>query len=279
MDRFESNYISLMEEFRYLIHVVDQGLVEEGQLETLTITLFMTFYLSGLVLESSFDPNILTNRDFLAYARGDKAMENTASLAFYAGYLILKVHKRYLEIKEMSAMRKDEGGNTCPSTLGEYRDMCFAITGESRATELLDSYIATSGRDEKVIQDDSQMRYLLMPLLLDPPVGDGGSSSPTLVKKVNLSSRREALYVEVCGVAASLVGRGWEVLLDINFDPSEGEDDWKIVMVITHPKGESTFIIQATPKTTYTHLSDSRGEAVDLGDFSEFRQYLEGFYN
>jgi hypothetical protein len=67
-------------------------------------------------------------------------------------------------------MRKDENGNECPATLGEYRDLCAAIGGEeSEAVKLLDGKIAKYGRDDAIIVPDSQMRLLLMPLLLSDP--------------------------------------------------------------------------------------------------------------
>lgn len=67
--------------------------------------------------------------------------------------------------KERS-VRKDDEGNDCPATLGEYRDLCAALGGESsQAVKLLDRKIASEGRDAEVIAADSQMRALLMPLL------------------------------------------------------------------------------------------------------------------
>jgi hypothetical protein len=64
-------------------------------------------------------------------------------------------------------MRRDEAGNECPSTLGEYRDMCAAFGGEDcKAVKFLDARIAEQGRDELVIAPDSQMRMLLMPMLV-----------------------------------------------------------------------------------------------------------------
>ena len=64
-------------------------------------------------------------------------------------------------------MRKDENGDPCPATLGEYRDLCAAIGGEKcKAVAFLDGKIAKSGRDEEVITPDSQVRMLLMPMLL-----------------------------------------------------------------------------------------------------------------
>ncbi len=64
-------------------------------------------------------------------------------------------------------MRTDEAGAPCPETLGEYRDLCAAIGGKDcPAVKLLDEKIAEQGRDEKVIQADSQMRALLMPMLV-----------------------------------------------------------------------------------------------------------------
>jgi hypothetical protein len=66
-------------------------------------------------------------------------------------------------------MRTDEAGHPCPSTLGEYRDLCAAIaTVECPAVQFLDERIARSerGRDEEVGASDHQMRLLLMPMLL-----------------------------------------------------------------------------------------------------------------
>lgn len=64
-------------------------------------------------------------------------------------------------------MRKDENGDPCPSTLGEYRDMCAAIGGEMcKAVAFLDKKISNYGRDEEVVAPDSQVRMLLMPMLV-----------------------------------------------------------------------------------------------------------------
>lgn len=66
-------------------------------------------------------------------------------------------------------MRTDESGQACPATLGEYRDMCAAIAGEGcDAVKFLDKKIldANGNRDEEVIAPDSQMRMLLMPMML-----------------------------------------------------------------------------------------------------------------
>lgn len=65
-------------------------------------------------------------------------------------------------------MRKDESGTDCPSTLFEYRDLCKAIGGpECEAVKLLEKKIEENGgKDDEVIQPDSQMRLLLMPLLI-----------------------------------------------------------------------------------------------------------------
>lgn len=55
-----------------------------------------------------------------------------------------------------------------PATLGEYRDICAAIGGEScRAVQFLDGEILKQGRDELVMAADSQMRELLMPMLAE----------------------------------------------------------------------------------------------------------------
>lgn len=43
-------------------------------------------------------------------------------------------------------MRKDEYGNDCPSTLGEYRDLCAALGGDCDAVRLLDQKIEPDAR-------------------------------------------------------------------------------------------------------------------------------------
>lgn len=67
-------------------------------------------------------------------------------------------------------MRYDEqSGEIVPATLGEYRKLCATLGGEGcRAVKMLDEKIADSpnGEDEEVIASDSQMRQLLMPMLL-----------------------------------------------------------------------------------------------------------------
>lgn len=67
-------------------------------------------------------------------------------------------------------MRKDENGDPCPATLGEYRDLVQALATDDNnpAVAFLDKKIGESpnGRDEVVVVEDSQMRMLLFPMLL-----------------------------------------------------------------------------------------------------------------
>lgn len=71
-------------------------------------------------------------------------------------------------------MRKDEEGNDCPGTLGEYRDLCASISGENnKAVWFLDQKIDEQGRDMVVIAPDSQMRRALMPMLFEPKPPEG----------------------------------------------------------------------------------------------------------
>jgi hypothetical protein len=68
-------------------------------------------------------------------------------------------------------MRTDENGDQCPGTLGEYRDLCAVLSplgDKCQAVVFLDEKIAEQGRDEEVNQHDSQMRALLMPMMLQP---------------------------------------------------------------------------------------------------------------
>lgn len=53
-----------------------------------------------------------------------------------------------------------------PQTLGEYRDIFAALTGEDNAAvKFLDSKIAVQGRDEPVLADPTQMMLLLASML------------------------------------------------------------------------------------------------------------------
>lgn len=65
-------------------------------------------------------------------------------------------------------MRKDENDQKCPGTLFEYRDMCKALGGpECEAVKFLEKKIADNdGKDDDVVAADSQMRMLLMPMLV-----------------------------------------------------------------------------------------------------------------
>ena len=66
-------------------------------------------------------------------------------------------------------MRKDEQGNPCPETLGEYRLLCRLMGDDNKAVQFLNEKIAESpdGENEVVVAPDSQMRMLLMPLMLE----------------------------------------------------------------------------------------------------------------
>lgn len=67
-------------------------------------------------------------------------------------------------------MRKDDNGDPCPSTLGEYLQLCKLIGGaDCQAVKLLNTKIAeaSNGENEEVLAPDSQMRFLLMPLLFE----------------------------------------------------------------------------------------------------------------
>lgn len=66
-------------------------------------------------------------------------------------------------------MRTDENGVPCPGTLGEYLKLCKAAgLPNNKAVEFLNKKIesSTNGENEEVIAPDSQMRMLLMPLLI-----------------------------------------------------------------------------------------------------------------
>jgi hypothetical protein len=72
-------------------------------------------------------------------------------------------------------MRRDEDGDECPATLGEYRDMCASLGGaKCMAVKFLDKKIAEQGREELVLAPDLQMRMLLMPMLLQIMGDDDG---------------------------------------------------------------------------------------------------------
>lgn len=53
-----------------------------------------------------------------------------------------------------------------PSTLGSYYDLCLAFFGrDSKPTEFFAEKIAEQGRDEVVIQPESQMMFLVGSML------------------------------------------------------------------------------------------------------------------
>jgi hypothetical protein len=67
-------------------------------------------------------------------------------------------------------MRKNEAGEDCPSTLGEYLTLCESICGSygvpnNRALQFLRDKIAEQGADQPVVASDSQMRMILMPMM------------------------------------------------------------------------------------------------------------------
>lgn len=64
-------------------------------------------------------------------------------------------------------------GEKVPSTLGEYRDLVFALVrnAENPAVKYLDDRIAEQGRDENVLASDEQMRQILFPLMQKGPIG------------------------------------------------------------------------------------------------------------
>lgn len=67
-------------------------------------------------------------------------------------------------------MRKDEEGNECPETLGEYHAICKALSPGSVAVAFLEKKIEEQGADMMVFLPDAQVRGALMPLLLEKAV-------------------------------------------------------------------------------------------------------------
>jgi len=88
-------------------------------------------------------------------------------------------------------MRTDEHGKSCPATLGEYRVLCVSIGGEGcAAVRFLDERInlcKENGENEEVLASDSQMRRILMPLLVQNfmPICGNCKSTPLVHKSVN----------------------------------------------------------------------------------------------
>jgi hypothetical protein len=73
-----------------------------------------------------------------------------------------------LDLSKETLMRIDEEGLPCPETLGEYLDVCVAISGAyTEAVEYLESEIkkAPWGREQKVKASDFQMKAILYPLM------------------------------------------------------------------------------------------------------------------
>jgi hypothetical protein len=67
-------------------------------------------------------------------------------------------------------MRVDEHGYNCPSTLGEYLEVCLEVgLPNNKAVAFLKDKISKSpmGENQVVIAPDVQMRMLLFPLLME----------------------------------------------------------------------------------------------------------------
>jgi len=66
-------------------------------------------------------------------------------------------------------LRKDEDGNDCPSTLGEYLAICELGVPDNKAVEFIQQKINKSpnGENEEVLATDSQMRMLLLPMMIE----------------------------------------------------------------------------------------------------------------
>lgn len=99
-------------------------------------------------------------------------------------------------------MRTDENGKSCPATLFEYRDMCKAIGGPNcRAVKFLEGRIAKNGgEDDEVIQADSQMRMLLMPMLFE--------SAPATPERVTEMADNGLIKSEVPEEAVAAMAQG-----------------------------------------------------------------------
>jgi hypothetical protein len=63
-------------------------------------------------------------------------------------------------------MRKDEHGDPCPETLGEYLTFCEALMPDSRASIFLRRKISSQGEQQRVVVSDLMMRTLLLPMIL-----------------------------------------------------------------------------------------------------------------
>lgn len=247
--------------------------VEDGDIQAI----FREALLTGLVNPSDFDdtPPQLSYAAFVDAALEGDALDSSW-LQFGLGVLciILSENTKQLEF----FMRRDEAGNPCPSTLGEYRRLCYALAPNSRAVEFLDEHIAQSGPDEEVMQPDSQMRFLLMPLLIKPRTNGEVLKPSVEPTEDQLKTGRRFLYEKVSEFVAELIGEGREVMLDINFDPELGPEDWKVVFQLIHPRGESTFLLYERGGRI-VHLSTSAGKEVEIDGLTNFRAYVRGFFD
>lgn len=135
-------------------------------------------------------------------------------------------------------MRTDENGQPCPATLGEYRDLCAAISGDTnKAVKYLDEKIAqaANGRDELVVQEDSQMRAILMPMMLEGfmtegsfPTTDGLNQAIGMIHGAR-TNKPVALNVEITGseIGNRTVKERWTIDTSNPFAASlyrQGED-------------------------------------------------------
>jgi ribosomal protein L37E len=98
-------------------------------------------------------------------------------------------------------MRTDEQGQPCPATLGEYRDLVFALVRdvESPAVKMLDEKIAEQGRDELVLVSDYQMRVVLFELMRQGLAGNEEPPSITCPRCGMTSYHPKDISERYCG--------------------------------------------------------------------------------
>jgi len=239
------------------IHTIVEGMkrTETASIEEIS-EVFWLLYLSGLVDRKVFD----TEEEFVAFKAIilDPRPDDVPGASYMLGLLCIHLG---------NVMSGPVYPRRLPQTFADFRERCYEFNGYSSAVVTLSEVISRSEPDERPISSFPEVGKSLLPLVRTSGFGEDETESP---------ETRSQFYTKVAAFAASLISDGRVILLDVQHDPKASDDDWKLVFVLTHDTGESTFLLY--PDDRCFHLSTTRGEKVDLKSFDNFRSYVRDFF-
>jgi hypothetical protein len=238
------------------IHTIVEGMkrTDTASIEEIS-EVFWLLYLSGLVDQKVFD----TEEEFVAFKAIvlDPRPDDVPGASYMLGLLCIHLG---------NVMSGPAYPRRLPQTFADFRERCYEFNGYSSAVVTLSEVLKNSEEGDRPISDFVDFGEALLPLLRVSGFDEDSEYPDT----------RAQFYTKVAAFAASLISDGRSILLDVQHDPKASDDDWKLVFVLTHDTGESTFLLY--PDDRCFHLSTTRGEKVDLKSFDNFRSYVRDFF-